>query len=102
MFFLTDKVSLNEWPDRQEITRNRVLSLPAVADHGQIQWYWNGQPLTERSNITRTLTRIGDEIVKDEQTLRLTGESRSGIYQVLATGFNEQASKHTEVTAYSK
>jgi hypothetical protein len=40
--------------------------------------------------------------VKDEQTLRLTGESRSGIYQVLATGFDEQASKHTEVTAYSK
>ena len=91
---------------------NKPLILNAVANYGQIQWYYNGKSI-ERSfpngkhgnvyNITRKLSQNEHEIVQDNQTLVVKGESRSGTYQVLATGFNEQqVSKHTEVTSYSK
>ena len=106
-----DKVSLTlRWPDRQEVMHNQPLILNAVAKYGQIQWYYNGKPikLSFRNgrhgnvyNIKRKLTQDGSEIVSDNQTLTVNGESRSGTYQVLATGFNEQVSKHTEVTSYN-
>ena len=104
---LTDTLNLKAiWQPRQEITTDRVLELEAIAYHGDIQWYLNGQPINGSSqngrNITRKVTKIGHEIVRDEQTLTVKGESRSGIYQVLATGFNGQKSKHVEVTSYGK
>jgi hypothetical protein len=114
VLFFTGVVELiKHWPDRQEIVKGDVLILQAIANYGKIEWYWNGQPIDRHfqngsspdvRNITRKVTKIGHEIVRDEQTLKVEGMAlyNSGIYQVLATGFNRQVSEHTEITSYSK
>ena len=88
----TESVQLQaNWPDKQEKTKGDVLSLEAIANHAEIEWYFNAQLMNETF-----LTNNGSE-----QTLRMTMYN-SGIYQVLASGFKEQKSKHIEITAHSK
>lgn len=100
------------WPDNKEITKGDALILKAVVDYGTMQWYWNSVPIDNSSlngstpnglNITRKVAKIGNKIVKEEQTLRLESmaSKQSGIYQVLAAGFDEKIkSEHTEVHSF--
>ena len=55
-------------------------------------------------SITCTTTKNDDEIVKDECILRLKDarSNDSGIYQVLAEGFETQASDNTNAVVYGK
>ena len=99
------------WPAKQELVKGGVLTLNATVQHGTLQWYWNAEPIDNGGvpsglTISRKITRVGNDIVKEEQTLRLENMTRknSGIYQVLATGFAEKFmpfSQHTEVKSYS-
>ena len=87
--------------------------LKATVYYGTMQWYWNGVSIHYYSlnrstpngfNITKKITKIENEIV-EEQTLRLENMTliNSGIYQVLASGFDDQFdSKHSEVRSYGR
>ncbi|XP_028415854.1 contactin-3-like [Dendronephthya gigantea] len=103
-------VKLTGFPHRKEVLWNEILILKSTANDGEIEWYFNAKPIhsfngrrsSNTYNITRHTTRNGNEIVTDKQTLRVRGISKnqSGIYQVLANGFQSQDLKHTEVTFY--
>ena len=85
--------------------------LNASVHYGTMHWYWNGVPISSLNgsipngfSITKKITKIENEIV-EEQTLRLENMTlnNSGIYQVLASGFDDQFdSKHSEVRSYGK
>ena len=95
------QLSTTRWREKQEITKGGVLSLSAVAYHGTIEWYRNGVPV-DHSFLTGNITKVGDEIVRDEQRLTIENVlgNRTAIYQVLAIGFEGQQWRKTEVTTY--
>ena len=81
------------------------LILRSTAHHGKVKWYKDGVPMDRHfPSITCTTTKNDDEVVKDECILRLKDarSNDSGIYQVLAEGFETQASDNTNAVVYGK
>lgn len=89
------------------VPRGGELVLSITAHNGEIEWYKNGRPIDRGQSIpsiTRVVTRIGGEIVKDEQTLRLKNVTTNdrGIYQVLGRGFQTEDSAYAKVMIYGE